>query len=200
MAIQSADPKVTFIHIPKTGGTSVKRWMLDNVQGQTLKPKHGTKQNIESVYGDLGITFCIMRNPYDWLVSTYEFRKQGYNSFEDQLASDPKSKRASSFMKKKQNLEEYDAIKKGFPFWVKNYAPKKGQLAFGIKEIDIILQYDKLDLHFEKIQSLFNCYLPLEKHNVTKSRREYRDYYTPDLKKYVENIWYDDIHFLKFHY
>jgi hypothetical protein len=76
-----------FIHLPKTGGTFVKRllniyappdWEVSEVIAlgghPRNDPNHPTIKDIPSAYGGIPI-FGFVRNPWDWYVSWYEFLK-----------------------------------------------------------------------------------------------------------------------------
>lgn len=61
-----------FIHIPKTGGTSVRKWLRKNeIPCLTSKGHH------HAVFfeGEYSFKFCVVRNPYSRLVSFYNFTK-----------------------------------------------------------------------------------------------------------------------------
>ncbi len=76
-----------FIHLPKTGGTFVKKllniyappdWEVLEVIAlgghPRNDPNHPTIKDIPSAYGGIPI-FGFVRNPWDWYVSWYEFLK-----------------------------------------------------------------------------------------------------------------------------
>ena len=78
----------TFIHIPKNGGNSIYKWLLQygNVEvghggrREKLKlgvPKHATFTEAKNIIAekhpklDMGVTFAVARNPYSRIVSSY---------------------------------------------------------------------------------------------------------------------------------
>ena len=66
--------KITFLHIPKTGGTSIRANLVNNyVTKQTPKNDvHITAKETKKYLGkDLGIKFCVTRNPYDRWASLF---------------------------------------------------------------------------------------------------------------------------------
>ena len=75
--------KFIFIHIPKTGGTSVEAALADYgklLQGpgnfHSIYFKHIPATRLQAMMGDEYenyFKFSIVRNPWDWLVSMYEF-------------------------------------------------------------------------------------------------------------------------------
>ena len=83
--------KTIFIHIPKTAGTSIEHTLIDyslNHRGD-LKNWYGKVQGYEldhstikfmkqhcNHYNDSYLKFCIVRNPYERLVSEYNYCKR----------------------------------------------------------------------------------------------------------------------------
>ena len=67
--------KFIFIHIEKTGGTSIN----DFFNFDDVYEKHGTINYFKNEYGkklfDEYFKFTIVRNPWDWLVSRYHWSK-----------------------------------------------------------------------------------------------------------------------------
>jgi hypothetical protein len=198
MAIQTNNPElITFIHTPKTGGTSIKRWMLENINARTIKPKHGTHSYIKAKYKDLGWTFATIRNPYDWLVSWYEFKRQGAEARLARLIENPhlineekkRQKYSVSFQK-----EVLDGYNRGFDWWIRN-VPRGGQIEF-ITGVDYVLKYENLVHDFKVIQERVNCFEPLPYNNKTISRKPYQEYYEKSSTiDYVTDKWKDDINF-----
>lgn len=75
--------KFIFIHIPKTGGTSVKKILSDKIKindikftGELVEYKKNTHIKITkeqfNKYGDY-FKFVFVRHPYDWIKSYYNF-------------------------------------------------------------------------------------------------------------------------------
>ena len=78
MAVHILHPcKATFIHIPKTGGTSITKWLEKNFKTDNRR-KHGYLSHAEAIWKDLGWTFSIVRNPFDRIASSYFYQKKFY--------------------------------------------------------------------------------------------------------------------------
>lgn len=77
---------VLFVHIPKTGGTSISTWMQDlaplHLQGtrtpnsMIVSPQHLTNHDVNALFADgfFDYRFTIVRSPYDRMASEYAFR------------------------------------------------------------------------------------------------------------------------------
>ncbi|MEH6552199.1 MAG: sulfotransferase family 2 domain-containing protein [Pseudomonadales bacterium] len=83
---ESAQQKILFVHIPKTGGTSIEVW-LDNLLPMGFyqngipdvlrcSPQHLTMHDIRSIFWKVkwDYAFSIVRNPYTRMESEYFYR------------------------------------------------------------------------------------------------------------------------------
>lgn len=91
--IKVKDKKVLFIHIPKTGGTSIEAWMktlaplkmfsVGVPNASRCTPQHYTSRDIRAILGDnfFNLAVTVVRNPYDRIASEYRMQtrlsKQG---------------------------------------------------------------------------------------------------------------------------
>lgn len=85
------DKKIIFIHIPKTGGTSVARLLGGHgimLQGEknyeSVYFKHALASDVRRMMGDQFDCYqrlTIVRNPWDWVVSNYEFNRGLHRPF-----------------------------------------------------------------------------------------------------------------------
>lgn len=66
--------KFVFIHIPKTGGTSIESVFIDNANIEDVAGKHNMVSDISSEFLKKYFTFTFVRNPWDRMVSYYKFR------------------------------------------------------------------------------------------------------------------------------
>lgn len=80
--------RVLFVHIPKTGGTSVTRWMQGlgrvrlhaDTKPEALKvaPQHLTWTDIDCLWGgdDFDYAFAVVRNPFTRMESEFRMRQK----------------------------------------------------------------------------------------------------------------------------
>lgn len=75
--VYNEDKKFMFIHLPRTGGT-----FINNVLRYDIKSKSPYKDNhydVKTYFDELGLKlpdykiFTVVRNPWDWYVSLYEY-------------------------------------------------------------------------------------------------------------------------------
>lgn len=143
-------------------------WKLTNDSGQG---KHSTIQRAHLLLGkDLGMTFTIVRNPWDRMVSGFLYYK-----------------RKNRFRNENITFEQFIRSKN----W---YSLGTSQARFfPTRYMDHVLRFENLDNDFKIIQNYFGVYEGLSKQNVGGRDDSYQDYYTPDLIDIVAQRHYKDI-------
>lgn len=159
MSLHIKNPKSTFIHIPKTGGTSISTW-LKNAYGVNYNKgfKHAGYEKMEREFGDLGFTYTVVRNPWDRVVSAYFYYK-GKNS------------RIVKSVNGMMSFKEYanDVGK----------ALIMSQQSLATDKINLVLKFENLQEDFKQIQKFYGIKKPLGKKNTTK-HEHYSKYYEND--------------------
>lgn len=169
--------KSTFLHIPKNAGSSIRDWMMKNVKHSVDERPgpHRTRKELESSLGNLGVTFCVVRNPYHRAVSAYLYKiKKVGNSFKEKY---PTFESYILNTKDKVIIEQHQYF----------------------NNCDFILKFENLIEEFAKIQQLYNCYIPLPHSNKTKNN-DWKSYYTESAKEKVELIFKNDLKILGYEY
>lgn len=200
------------VHVPKTGGTSLTRfnesseptlWPLMNfrhrvVAGQTTRrppPAPADADSLGRHFGFRGVIarpraerhflIAACRNPFDLLVSFREATKG---------ASDSRD----------------FAIVGGFGDWLKHVAEREypwpggrfhGGLLHhqffdldGVFVIDWVLRNETLDADAAALADHLNvAFRPSGRTNESTRQRDYRAYYTDELRELVERVWGDDL-------
>lgn len=210
MAIHFPENKVTFIHIPKTAGSSFEQWIRDNNIVHHRQQKHCTLQDAKNIWSNLGYTFCFVRNPYARMVSMFHFigqraieriemRKQGQrtkkstNQQDDILIAEYYNKGFENW------LEEHSQdIKNPFDLGIWMYERKTPQV-FWIDETVTWFKAEELSLKFKNLQEIFNINVPLPHTNKT-SHKHYREYYNDNTKQIIEKLFKDDLNRFNYDY
>ena len=163
----STQDGVAFIHIPKTGGVSIRQWGVDAL-GKRCRlihkgRKHMTIHQIrEKVDEELHTSFTVVRNPYDRAVSAWAYYKE-------------RNKTDLTF---KAFLKEPSLISK--------------PMCRYIDDKTIILRYEDLEYDFRKIQKMFEReHIRLPKLNSSNRKRNYRVYYSDDETKWLVRETYE---------
>ncbi|WP_338733316.1 sulfotransferase family 2 domain-containing protein [Mangrovimonas cancribranchiae] len=199
--------KFIFIHIPKNAGTSIseslkvatqeeKHWAVsDNTKHQTFNDLISIKENAKFLdklikgYGFLNyFKFAIVRNPYERMVSLYDYLNK-YKVREEIL-------NVNSFDEFINELNNPHS-------WVSNLHSTRLQLDFvkdnkGFICLDYIGRYEDLDNSIKKIQNKIGLDFNLKKLNVSKSRESYKQFYSNYSRNIVEKKFLDDLNYFNY--
>ena len=196
MATQIVDPyHCTFIHIPKTGGNSITNWMQTHFKAfVTKRDQHATVNDAKQKWNDLGWTFCVVRNPWDYAVSWYTFKIDLAQVRIEMAQTNDKYKNSH---KKKfdidvQNSEIQRLESLGFEGWLRK--TRRDQQIKWADDCDYVIKLENLEEDFKEVQKRLNCFEPLGHLNKTRNRKNYQDYYVnQELIDIVADKWKDDI-------
>lgn len=179
-----------FIHINKTGGTSIKNGLgLDH----QIKPKHQTYREfanrIDPELWQNSFKFAFVRNPWDKVVSHYHYRL-------------------------KRNVDDIKTKGVSFTDWVnqtygghnhsnilitKMFFPQTEWLidSEGNIDIDFIGRFENLQEDFKTLAKKLEIDATLPHLNPT-NRGPYRDYYDSATKDIVQQWFASDIEYFKY--
>jgi len=214
MAVHFPKADATFIHVPKTGGTSFYDWISRNVVDYDQQPnnnyEHGSIDGARRQWGNLGTIFSFARNPYSRLVSMYLYQ---YNEATNQIKAHQEGKAISGSLL--DHLKLIAVSKKGFDYWVKCICADSEEI-YSIYDGDpstilvsswyngtvpnIIIKTEELNTEFYKIADLLTngqSTEPLPWINTTQ-HTHYRDYYTSETQQLVYNKFKDDLELFRY--
>lgn len=197
MSIYIPEHDTAFIHIPKTGGTSVLRWMKDNFEFEDRGDKHlDYKQYISKYEVPLNYFVCV-RNPYARLLSWFHYMGTQANYHINIGQPRPWDNRARR------------AYKKGFKVWVREAINNptgdiwsvnilKNQVDwFDHTNVKFVLKTETLNKDFVQVQEFLNCYTELDHLNKT-IHSHYRDQYDYEMKLVVQKWFEKDLDTFKY--
>lgn len=189
-----------FVHVPKTGGTSIKTVLQRHgtmsvykeykyrgvVQENKNLWKHSKSQTIKNnIPRDLWnscFKFAFVRNPWDWLVSVYFYIKKDKADNRHKLC----------------NSMDF----KGFVRWFILDSPdiypiKSGQISFvsnrkGKIILDFVGRFEKLEKHTRYIFKKIGVRRSIPHRNKTEHKK-YREYYDKYTKNLVGDFFEKDI-------
>jgi hypothetical protein len=169
-AIHLIDYNLTYIHIPKTGGSSIESWLKNNFADRYLRADaHPTVKELHAIW-PVTFSFASVRNPWARIVSFYFFYKQ--------TKEDP----------------NFDL---SFDQTVDYLCKNNTQLSYIDTTTKIILRTESLNEDFKQIQDLTECYEPLPYINQT-THDDYCSYYNTQLKELVAQAFAQDIEQFKY--
>jgi hypothetical protein len=178
--------KVLFIHIPKSGGTSIASAIIGKPSGHPyLYEYYLANKNYTNTF----YKFCVVRNPYDRLVSAYAhiskrecniefkvlFKKLNINSFDDLIL----------------NLDNPKTYQKIINTIV-HFRSQHELIYHKTVKMDDIFRFEEFDLIEEQLHKKIKNEINLKKLN-TSPRKDYREYYNEYSISVVENIYKKDL-------
>lgn len=188
-----------FVHIPKTGGTSVERalarhgtWLQGTQNFDSLYFKHAVARDLRRMMGDeywRYFRFTVVRNPWDWAVSSYAFNRGMHRPFvrgsDYPVGAPPEFTREWSF-------------KHWLRWWIDTFAPQQsGMLVDEAGELMVnqVIRFEELDAAFPRLCLRLRIWPRRLPHvNKTPDRLEsYQSYYDDESRRWVEQGFADDI-------
>lgn len=172
-----------FIHITKTAGTSI-----GNAIGLPVK-HHLTAKEVIAKIGkqkwNEAYKFTFVRNPWDKVVSLYEYRRRKDKT---KIASDDISFTDWINLTLGQDNDPY------YYNNVKSFQPQVDWLKDdeGTIAIDFIGKFESIRADFEQIRQTIGTRAELPHLNATK-RSNYKDYYTDETRQIVASWYHEDI-------
>ena len=176
--IVSHKHRLIFTHIPKNAGTSIGQWLLEHVPDAQEMPdtlKHHTPHH---VHGHSDYTyFAVVRNPYDRLLSQYNFHVERYQSY---LAN----KRELKAKTRKKFQDTYAELQKGLSHWLEIDYPMADRKSkwydyrwcpqsVWTNERTHVLLYENLTEDFRWVQERVAVDAPLETLNSTSTSNDH---------------------------
>lgn len=195
--------KVIFLHIPKCAGTSINQLLSDNKNFNYLLPdyeylygwcpkrkifmQHATVQELielELISNDIWdnyYKFTIVRNPWDRIVSSYNWIKNNLNL--DGSLTD--------FLFLKNSFSLISDLNPSF--YRADHLKTQSEFIFHEDyHLDAIFNFK--DIGSINFKELFNCKnFELKHHKKSKSKKHYSSYYTNTQIDIVNEIYSDDI-------
>ncbi len=192
--IFSSREKIFFVHIPKNAGNSIRPLCRkENIKVLTHNIRRRNKRLLASYRGKNKIhSFCISRNPYDRLISAYYYLLHKTSHKDDIIDRDKFVAEFSSFddfifngLEKaaKEQLHFLPQV-----FWILNQ--------HGKPEVETVLRLENLQEDFDAFCKKMNLNKYDLKVTNTSKHKSWEEYYSPELKQKVSEIYSDDFEFL----
>ena len=192
--------KTIFVHIPKNAGTAITNskiarfYMGGHDSAKEIKNKEPKKW-------DEYFKFAVVRNPWDRVVSNYEYARMETSYWHSSDSSKPYATHFDYHTLKDKTFEECVNMLYEDRSSLKHqgWAPQYVWISDNEKNIlvDKVFYHETLETDEE-----FNKLIPdLEKVNFSdRKSNNYKDYYTEDLIRKVSEIYEYDINLFKFKY
>lgn len=182
---KSIEKKILFIHIPKTGGVSINRTLLNSLGGGHKSYIEYKREIEENIFNELFI-FSFVRNPVDRFLSAYNFLYGGgYDKIDQKWAKQNLIPYSINFftLNKLENCAESKVHFKPQNYFLKD--------EFNQITIDFIGKFEKLAEDFNSVKKLLELNVRLKKLNKSKKYFSYKDLSSASIKK-IEDIYQQD--------
>jgi hypothetical protein len=190
VAVVIPEHNAIFVHVPKTGGTSMQRWLLDNIKSNVLKGnKHHTFESLNNTHGPFDFSFTIVRNPWDWCVSWYFFRRDRAL----RRIKNPKEKGKFSLEYNKKVLEDFD---KGFDYFIETTTLQPQCIR--TTGVEKILKLETIDSDIIPLADKFKIKEQFPLKNKSNRNTDYRNYYNSNTKNIVSKKFAKDIELFEY--
>jgi hypothetical protein len=182
-AVTLLEHDLTFVHIPKSAGSSVVRWMT-RIPHQLVKG-HPSLPMIKELW-QVNRTFAVVRNPWARMVSAYFYLKQyGFYWEDNNITTIDEFPSWNEFIDKLEyNTNSWNTLTTNQCEWI----------AGGV---DYLFRAETLNQEFDVIQRLINRDDPLPYIN-TSEHDDYRSYYTDAQKAKIGQAFEKDIDLYKY--
>ena len=180
--------KCIFVHIPKTAGTSITNGLFENMGGS-----HRTIKNYLLYFNNKDFKnyykFCFVRNPWDRLVSSYIFLKNGG-------MHDGDAKWAKKYLSNCKNFEDFviNFLQGKAVLDYIHFKPQFEFISFKNKiHVDKIYKFENIQSAIDDINKILNINVLIEHQNKSKKVKGYKEYYNEETMKIVANLYKKDI-------
>jgi hypothetical protein len=176
--------RISFIHNPKTAGTSISTWLDDNFTTKRGR-KHGHHLEVKEYFPDTVFTFGVVRNPWSRLASWYLYANQNRETFQDW------------FLHRLQPTGPGLRFNPEISWSLQWYTLSTPQADWFGDDVNMILRFENLAEDFEQIKNILHCSKDLCIMNANAAY-DYRSMYTDDLAELVRDIYIKDV--IKYNY
>jgi chondroitin 4-sulfotransferase 11 len=178
-----------FIHINKTGGSSVEIALKIPLEHKTALEKI---EEIGQKRWEGRLTFTIVRNPWDKVVSHYFYRVKANKN--DLRNTPVKFKEWVKLTYGNQDKVYYDNPKMFMPQadWITD---ENGKIL-----VDYIIHFENLSVEFDEVLQklgMTNITLP---HVKKSNHSNFREYYDPETREIVQNWFERDVELFGYHF
>lgn len=205
MALVNSKYKFIFFHLFRCGGNSARR-VFDELEGNMeIEGGHANARDIKEVMYEVDrkedfdnyFKFTIVRNPFDWLVSTYSYVLHRPNRFHDAIQGFNFTQFVQYYvdvmMKEKMRVggNKCSTI-------LQFVSDANGELL-----TDYIGKFEEMNASIKIIQE--RAGLPIKEIPIVnigqhRHKRDYKTYYTAEAVKLVEKHFQQDLEHFKYKY
>lgn len=189
--------KIIYIHIPKAAGNALIK-SLFGVSATGHDPLSRYLANNDKKFREY-YKFAVVRNPFDRLVSSFFYLKQGGIGFFDDDFSRKYLFDIQSFDHFVKKLNDDVEFRNAVMTWV-HFIPQINFLSLNGTDlhIDKVVKLENLDKELNELCSQIGVPpVKIIRYNSSK-RKNFKEYYTRELIEIVESLYQQDLKVLKY--
>jgi len=178
--------KLLFVHIPRNAGKSVSYALRRNAGGKKVLWEHARLCDAHFKIKKY-TKFCVVRNPWERMVSLYNFLCQFKDTYEPRKG---KSRKVSELGGMGFTRWLVDRGKKSHNIITSDTPQTRWMMRHGRFAMDHVIRFENLAEEFVQVTGL-----PLEtlKSTHKTEHKEYQSYYTKESREFVERAFAKDI-------
>jgi hypothetical protein len=180
--------KIIFVHIPKTAGISVAKAIFGDVSLEGHRSIMFYKNLFNEDFSEY-FTFSVVRNPWDRLYSAFKFLEKGGINIHDRNAYE-------QYLEEYKDFEDFvtNGLNKKMIYEIMHFIPQSEFICSKDGKIDVnyIARFENLKDDISKLSEKINNPIELDHHNSNR-KVSYKEIYTSDMIKKVEEIYKMDI-------
>jgi len=180
--------KIIFVHIPKTAGISVAKAIFGDVSLEGHRSIMFYKNLFNEDFSEY-FTFSVVRNPWDRLYSAFKFLAKGGINIHDRNAYE-------QYLEEYKDFEDFvtNGLNKKMIYEIMHFIPQSEFICSKDGKIDVnyIARFENLKDDISKLSEKINNPIELDHHNSNR-KVSYKEIYTSDMIKKVEEIYKMDI-------
>ena len=194
-AVHIDSPSITFLHVPRTAGTSIGIWLTKH-QPTTVWFDHPTLDEIKQQH-NVVFSFSVVRNPWDRMVSMYHHINALLEKSDpsmDQMKQTLLSSNQGYFQAKfsfEQFVQDLHILEIPKGIFQQNYPMATTQYDY-TQGVNLVLKHETLEQNFGVIQQMLSDYTPLDVIN-TSEHAHYSTYYNSATRDRISVLFGDDI-------
>ena len=214
----STKHKCIFIHIPKTGGSSVHNTLIEKIKPEIgvthaeeghyklITARKRLKSHMLVPYVDDYFTFCFVRNPWDRFVSAYNYLLTGGSINEDPVTGMDKKDR-DNFISPYKTFNDFvlmnSAGNKIYTklLWQQHFVPQYKFILNAennLESVDYIGRFENLYEDFDFICKKIGIETLELKHLNNRPHASYQSYYTDKTAEIIYNTYKQDIDYFNY--
>ncbi len=180
-------PRSVFIHIPKTGGASIRHgFFAGNVEG----PKHGfIPESWKPCF-----KFAFVRNPYDRLISAWKMFRSGMEQTVWERPTDTCDISLREFLQISTDESiRYDGARATTAEKIRHHVIPQTHPFHCLSEADFVGRFETLQADFAEVCRRLEIHFESLPHwNRTDGKEDYLGYYDAESRSVVEQFYRDD--------